>query len=159
MHDAGGAIQVTTSKAVSAASAVTMTAVDYKAQEDARLFAFVNDARVAIEGEPIDISRESNGDMALQIEYQILGDNVADTVLSIGCGEGCSGNLDITKGLIDSLNKGWQVSRLKLSCFAERGADMTKVDSPFTLSVSGVMQIQISSVNLVSNQGDASCSL
>ena len=159
MHDAGGAIQVTTSKAVSAASAVTMTAVDYKAQEDARLFAFVNDARVAIEGEPIDISRESNGDMALQIEYQVLGNSVADTTLSVGCGEGCSGNLDITSGLIDSLNKGWQVSRLKLSCFAERGADMTKVDSPFTLSVSGVMQIQISSVNLVSNQGDASCSL
>jgi len=159
MHDAGGAVQITASKAVSAAGVVTMTALDHKAQEDARLFAFVGDARVAIEGEPIDISRESNGDMALQVEYQVLGDNVANTVLSIGCGEGCSGAIDITKELANKLNQGWQVARLKLSCFAERGADMTKIDSPFTLDVSGAMQIQLSAIDIVSNQGDASCSL
>ena len=159
MHDAGGATQITASKAVSAAGVVTMTALDHKAQEDSRLFAFTGDARVAIEGEPIDISRESNGDMALQVEYQVLGDNVANTVLSIGCGEGCSGAMDITQELTDKLNQGWQVSRLKLSCFAGRGADMTKVDSPFTLNVSGVMNIQLSSIAIVSNQGDASCSL
>lgn len=159
MRDSGGTVQITNSKAVSPSGALTMTALDYKAQEDTRLFAFSGDAVLSIEGEPIDISRESNGDMALEVMYQIVGDKVANTTLSIGCGEGCSGDMDITKGLTSKLNQGWQVSRLKLSCFAEYGTDMTKVSSPVIFRVSGTMQIQMNSINIVSNQGDASCSL
>ena len=107
----------------------------------------------------MDISRESNGDMALELQYQVLGDQVAKTSLGVGCGEGCIGALDITADLTDKLNKGWQVSRVKLSCFADKGADMTNVKSPVVLEVSGTMQIQVTSINIVSNQGDASCSL
>jgi len=159
MRDAGGTVQITGSKAVSASGALTMTALDYKGQEDTRLFAFSGDAVLSIEGEPIDISRESNGDMALELQYQVLGDKVANTTFSIGCGEGCSGDLDITKGLISKLNQGWQVSRLKLSCFAESGTDMTNVSSPAVIKGSGTTQIQIKSIRIDSNQGDANCSL
>ena len=67
--------------------------------------------------------------------------------------------MDITKRLKNKLNQGWQISRLKLSCFAELGTDMSKVDSPFTLAVSGALEIQISAVRIVSNEGDASCTL
>jgi len=159
MRDSGGTVQVTNSKAVSASGTLSMTAFDYRAQEDARLFTFSGDAVLAIEGEAVDISRESNGDMALEIEYQVLGEKVADTTLSVGCGGDCSGALDISKGLAGKLNQGWQISRLKLSCFADRGTDMTKVSSPFIFKVSGTMKIKIISINIVSNQGDASCSL
>ena len=159
MRDAGGTVQITHSKAVSASGALTMMALDHKGQEDTRLFAFAGDAVLSIEGEPIDISRESNGDMALEIQYQVLGDKVANTTLGVGCGEGCAGVMDITEGLAGKLGQGWQVARLKLSCFADKGADMTKVSSPVVLNVSGTMQIQMKSINMVSNQGDASCSL
>ncbi|MDA9094815.1 exo 1,3/1,4-beta-D-glucan glucohydrolase [Porticoccaceae bacterium] len=159
MRDSGGTVQVNNSRVVSASGALAMTALDYMAQEDTRLFTFSSDAVLSIEGEAIDISRESNGDMALEIEYQVLGDKVGMTMFSIGCGEGCGGDLDITKGLAGKLNKGWQVSRLKLSCFAEKGTDMTNVSSPVVLKVSGMLQIQISSIKIDSNQGNASCSL
>ena len=159
MRDAGGTVQVTSSKANSASGVLIMKALDYKAQEDSRLFTFSGDAVLSIEGEPIDISRESNADMALEFQYQVLGDKVANTTLSIACGEGCTGEMDITKGLTSKLNQGWQVSRLKLSCFADKGTDMTMVDAPFVLKVSGTMQIQMNSMNIASNQGDASCSL
>ncbi|MCS5591338.1 MAG: exo 1,3/1,4-beta-D-glucan glucohydrolase, partial [Gammaproteobacteria bacterium] len=137
MRDAGGTVQVTSSKANSASGVLIMKALDYKAQEDSRLFTFSGDAVLSIEGEPIDISRESNADMALEFQYQVLGDKVANTTLSIACGEGCTGEMDITKGLTSKLNQGWQVSRLKLSCFADKGTDMTMVDAPFVLKVSG----------------------
>ncbi|WP_086930474.1 glycoside hydrolase family 3 protein [Agarilytica rhodophyticola] len=159
MRDSGGTVQITNSKAVSAAGALTMTALDHKAQEDTRLFAFSGDAILTIEGEPIDISRESNGDMAMEIQYQVVGDAVADTVLSIGCGEDCLGSMNITEGLKAKRGQGWQETRLKLSCFADKGTDMTKVSSPVIFKVSGNMQLQISSINIVSNQGDASCAL
>ena len=158
LHDSAGAVQVTASKAASASGALTMIALDYKGQEDTRLFTFSDAAVLAIEGEPIDISRESNGDMALEFQYQILGDKVANTTLSVGCGEGCNGALDITKGLANKLNQGWQVSRLKLRCFADNGTDMTKVSSPVIFKVAGPLQLQIHSMNISSTQ-DASCSL
>ena len=136
-----------------------MTALDYMAQEDSRLFEFSRAAVLSIKGESIDISRESNGDMALEIHYQVLGDTVANTAVAVGCGEGCTGEIDITEVLAGKLNQGWQTSRLKLSCFAEQGTDMSKVSSAMVLKVSGTLSIQINSVNIVSNQGDASCSL
>ena len=159
MRDSAGTVQITGSKAASASGALTMTALDYKGQEDTRLFAFSGDAVLSIEGEAVDISRESNGDMALELTYQVLGDKVANTTFTIGCGEGCSGGLDITNGLLSKLNQGWQVSRLKLSCFAERGTDMSKVSSPVVIAGSGATQIQIKSIRIDSNQGDANCSL
>ena len=159
MHDAEGEMMVTTSQAISPSGAITMTALDHKAQEDSRLFVFSDEGILSIEGEPIDLTRQSNGDMAMQIEYQVLGQSVSNTRLSVTCGEDCSGDMDITKRLKNKLNQGWQISRLKLSCFAELGTDMSKVDSPFTLAVSGALEIQISAVRIVSNEGDASCTL
>lgn len=159
MRDSAGTVQVTKSKAVSASGALNMTALDYMAQEDSRLFEFSADAVLSVEGESIDISRESNGDMALEIHYQVLGDKVANTAVAVGCGEGCSGDIDITEGLASKLNQGWQTSRLKLSCFAERGTDMSKVNSAMVLKVSGALKIQFNSISVVSNPGDASCSL
>ena len=159
MRDSGGTVQVTASRANSATGALVMKSLDYRAQEDSRLFAFSGDAVVSIKGKSMDISRESNADMALELHYQVVGDQVANTTLGVGCGEGCSGELNITKGLAKKVNQGWQTSRLKLSCFADRGTDMTRVNAPFILSVVGELKIQLSAIQIVSNQGDASCSL
>jgi len=159
MRDSAGTFQVTNSTAMSVAGALGMTALDYRAQEDSRLFEFSADAVLSIQGEPIDISRESNGDMALEIHYQVLGDQVGKTAVAVDCGEGCSGEIDITEELARKLNQGWQTSRLKLSCFANQGTDMSKVSAPVRLKVSGALTIQLNSINIVSNQGDASCSL
>ncbi len=159
MQDSGGTVQVTSSKANSAAGVVVTKSQDYLAQEDSRLFSFSGDGIVAIEGEPVDISRESNGDMAMELQYQVIGDVEAKVVLSMGCGENCKGELDITKELSQKENLGWQTSRLKLSCFAEKGAKMAIINAPFVLTVSGELQLQLHSLKIVSNQGDASCSL
>ena len=159
IKDSGGTVQVTSSKANSATGVVVMKSMDYLAQEDSRLFNFSGDAIIAIEGEPVDISRESNADMAIEMQYQVIGNVEANAILSIGCGENCSGELDITKDLAQKANLGWQTSRIKLSCFADKGANMAAVSAPFVLSVSGILQVQLHALNIVSNQGDASCSL
>ena len=159
IKDSGGTVQVTSSKANSATGVVVMKSMDYLAQEDSRLFNFSGDAIIAIEGEPVDISRESNADMAIEMQYQVIGNVEANAIMSIGCGENCSGELDITKDLAQKANLGWQTSRIKLSCFANKGANMAAVSAPFVLSVSGILQVQLHALNIVSNQGDASCSL
>jgi beta-glucosidase len=159
MQDAGGTVQVTSSKANSASGVVVMKPLDYLAQEDSRLFNFSGDGIIAIEGESVDISRESNADMAIELQYQVIGDVEANALLGMGCGENCQGELDISNDLSKKANLGWQTSRIKLSCFADKGTKMTAVNSPFVLSVSGELQLQLHSLKIVSNQGDASCSL
>jgi beta-glucosidase len=159
IKDSGGTVQVTSSRANSATGVVVMKSMDYLAQEDSRLFNFSGDAIIAIEGEPVDISRESNADMAIEMQYQVIGNVEANAIMSIGCGENCSGELDITKDLAQKANLGWQTSRIKLSCFADKGANMAAVSAPFVLSISGILQVQLHALNIVSNQGDASCSL
>ena len=159
MQDSGGTVQVTSSKANSASGVVVMKPLDYSAQEDSRLFSFSGDGVIAIEGESVDISRESNADMAIELQYQVIGDVKANALLSMGCGENCQGELDISKDFSQKANLGWQTSRIKLSCFADKGTKMTAVNSPFVLSVSGELQLQLHSLKIVSNHGDASCSL
>ncbi len=159
MQDSGGTVQVTSSKANSATGVIVMKSLDHMAQEDSRLFTFSGDAVLSIEGEPVDISRESNADMAIELQYQVIGNMSAKTTLGIGCGENCKGELDISKDLGKKVNQGWQTSRLQLSCFAQKGTDMTAVNAPFILNVFGTLQIQLSAIQIVSNQGDASCSL
>ncbi|MGB0474175.1 MAG: glycoside hydrolase family 3 protein, partial [Porticoccaceae bacterium] len=146
MQDSGGTVQVTSSKANSATGVIVMKSLDYMAQEDSRLFTFSGDAVLSIEGEPVDISRESNADMAIELQYQVIGDMSAKTTLGIGCGENCKGELDISKDLGKKVNQGWQTSRLKLSCFAQKGTDMTAVNAPFILNVFGTLQIQLSAI-------------
>lgn len=159
VRDGGGDLQVTNSSATSPERSLVVTSVDYTAQEDSRLFTFNGQSSVSVEGEPVDIERESNGDMALEIHYQVLGSKVSDTLLSVGCGDGCLGSLNVTDTLQGKLNTGWQTAQVKLSCFASKGADMTKINRPFVLQSMGKLSFQVNYVKLVSNQGAANCSL
>ena len=51
MHDAEGEMMVTTSQAISPSGAITMTALDHKAQEDSRLFVFSDEGIFYLLGE------------------------------------------------------------------------------------------------------------
>ena len=159
IRDSGGTVQVTNARAVSATGALEVVAQDRMAQEDTSMFTWTDRARMSIEGSPLDLSRESNGDMALQIQYNVAGTAVGNTTFGIGCGEGCTGYLDMTEQLEKKLGLGWQTARIKLSCFAAMGTDMTSVTRPLEVLADGPLSLQIYNIELVSNQGDASCAL
>ena len=84
---------------------LTMTALDYKAQEDTRLFEFSGDCQFAIEGESIDISRESNGDMALEFSIRCLAIKWRIPVLASAVAKAVLVTW-ILQGLLASLIKG-----------------------------------------------------
>ena len=123
------------------------------------MFVWKGRARLSIEGEPINLSSEAEKNMALEIGYQVTGRQVSPTQLSVGCGEGCAGSVNITEQLAGKLNRGWQLGRLELSCFARAGTDMANVDTPFELRAAGPLSLQVSHVKLVSHQGGAGCTL
>ena len=148
---------------LTASGAATVRAIDAGAQENARLATWngEGDGVLAVIGGPADLRRQTNGDMALLMRYRVSTPPTAMTRLSIGCGPGCGGALDITALLTrkpaTTEVDGWRTSKIKLSCFQSAGADMSKVSSPFSLSTAGALSVTISDLRLVPNEGDAEC--
>lgn len=127
-------------------------AVDRNRQEDSRRFLWLGgNATVALAGTaPLDLSRETNGAVAVEIDYRVdaIGDGA---VKLIGFNEGLkpAGNgLDITPQFKAAQGKGWQTMSVPLSCFAKSGLDMTKAQVPLSISTSVTLDLSISRVAL-----------
>ena len=157
--DAGGQTMISGSAGTSTEEMVSVTPADYEAQEDTSIVEWTGQGYLVINGNPVDLTRQSNGDMALQIVYQVMDGEIGQTSFAMGAGEEALGSLDVTDQLQALAGEGWQTSQLKLSCFAEAGADMAAITTPLMVSSDGPLTLQIQSANLVSNEGAASCEL
>jgi len=138
-------------------------AVDRNRQEDSRRFLWLGggSATVALAGAaPLDLSRETNGDVAVEIDYRVdaLGDGA---VRLIGYNEGLkpAGNgLDITSQYKSAKGKGWQTISVPWACFAKAGLDMTNAPGPLSINTSVELDLSISRVALgTSTAGRISC--
>jgi beta-glucosidase len=138
-------------------------AVDRNQQEDSRRFVWSEGgvAAVAIAANvPVDLSRETNGAIAIEIDFRVdaLGDGavkliaLAEGLQLIGTG------LDVTTQLRSAQGKGWQTLSVPLSCFAKAGMDMSKVKIPLSVNTSANLDLSISRIALgTSNVGMVSC--
>jgi beta-glucosidase len=144
---------------LNASGAVTLKTLDAGAQENARQAAWSGegDGTVTIEGPPVDLSRQTTGDMAVMIRYRVETSPGKPVSLSVACGESCGATLDVTSTLSGEKHGEWRTAKIKLSCFKAKGADMTHVSSPFTLSTAGRMTLSFTEIRLASNEGDAFC--
>ncbi len=135
--------------------------VDYKVQEDARSAEWSGKAaaEVFLRAEtPVDISRESNGDLALAFDVRVDQAPTGAVQLGMDCGKDCSGALEMGE-VLAGLPKGeWQTLRIRLRCFDDAGTDMTRVDVPFRVRSEGKLKLSFANVKLVSAaDGEAIC--
>ena len=123
-------------------------AIDRNAQEDSRRFTWSGGGRASVSvalPKPLDLARETNGALALEFDTRvdvIAADDVAVVLYAAGLKDGVA--IPITTDLKALIGKGWHTLSIPLSCFAKRGADMTKVDIPVSIRASGVLDISIS---------------
>lgn len=156
--DKGGETQITGSAQVSAAGSISVKAADYQAQEDTVEANWQDNAQIFIQGNPIDLIRQSTADMALQIEYNVLDVSAGTSHIYMDC-EGCNGQLDISEALKRKVGLGWQQAQIKLSCFGLPNEALSKITVPFGLESEKGTIIQFKEIQIVSNEGAASCSL
>ena len=64
--------------------------------------------------------------------------------------------LDATQ-LLGRADGGWRTVKIKLSCFRNRGADVTQITAPIRITTSGRLALSISELKLAANDGDAVC--
>ncbi len=134
-----------------------MSAVDHKAQEDARrlVWSGATDARVQlVSGKAIDLSRETNGDILMYVTLRRDSALTGPLWLGVGCGQGCSGQVDIGK-TVGQLPAGeWKVLAVPLKCFQAAGADMTKLVQLPYLASAAQADLSFSRIALGQSQAD-----
>ena len=84
----------------------------------------------------------------LVLDMQVVELPQSDVTLRVDCDYPCSGEIDVTATLAGAPTKQWQVYAIPLSCFAEKGADLTKVSSPAVVTTNAAMTLRISEIAL-----------
>lgn len=148
---AGHVIQVTTLPAALQDGSLKAVAVDHQAQEDARRYTWsgVQGATLSIASQvPMDLSRETNGDVMLVLTLRPEQAPTADVSIGVTCGGTCKAMLPLRDALAGLPANQWTTLGVPLKCFAKAGADMTKLESVLHLETAGKLQLSVSRVAL-----------
>ncbi len=156
--DAKGAANGDQGKFSSPGGVVTQTTVDAGAQEAGRSLVFNGKGRgeAAISAEPVDLSRQTTGKMAIAMTYRLDGAIKGPVTLSLGHDLHVERGIDIAKVLKAPVGT-WATVKVSLDCFANQGMNMHLVGVPFSLSSTAPLSISYSSLKLASDEGDAVC--
>ena len=155
LEDSGGQTRVGNENSVaSPRGGVRMTVVDDLAQESGRRFVFSGEGggQALIWGGPVDLTRQSNGEMALSFRYRF--DERPQGRLTLALGPAA---VDVT-GVLGAAPIGeWRTIKVRLSCFGDAGADLAAVERPFQLATDTAAAVSVSEIRLATNEGDAIC--
>ena len=137
-----------------AAGAVTLSAFDWRRQEDARRLSWTGGAAatVALVGTaPINLTRQANGQMVLGLHYRLEQPPSSGVTLSMACGPHCSGAVPLTALLRHAPVRRWQSLRIPLACFAHAGANMSRIDTPFAIHTAGRLTLVVADIRVQSD--------
>jgi beta-glucosidase len=114
--------------ASTADGSLRVTAIDHDAQEDARRFVWSGAAGIALAADaPLDLTRESNGDIGLVLTLRTEQVPVGAITLEAGCGDGCRAQVPIHDALAGLPAHRWTTLGVPLKCFAAAGADVARL--------------------------------
>ncbi len=136
--------------ATTATKRLTASAVDRRRQEDARAFVWAGgpaETRVEASG-PLDLTRESNGELSLAVDVRVDRPATAPVALGMVSTDGKAVTVPITKTLATAKVGDWQQVIVPLQCFAKRGIDMAHVTAPFVIATDGTLGVSISDVKI-----------
>lgn len=103
---------------------------------------------------PSDLTRETNGDLALEIDLKVNAAPTADVRLLMGCGANCVGGISVGSLLVQAArSEQWTRIAVPLRCFEQAGVDMARVETPLTFATAGTLDITLSSARIASPSG------
>jgi beta-glucosidase len=144
--DGGSSTRVTAVPAEALGGRVRVTARDFGVQEGARRFIVTSGAATIVLAAPapVNVARETNGDVQLLITARMVH-APAHATLGANCADpACHAEIPVALPELDH----WVRYGLPLKCFATHGADMTRLNEAFRLTVDGPSDIAIGEVRL-----------
>lgn len=155
LKDPTGEVRPTTgTDGVSPGGRVASHPVDDLAQESGQQFVFAGtgEALAAIQGVPVDLTRQANGEMVLAFRYRV--DAKPSGPVRLGFGQAM---FDVSPVLKTAPVGEWRTLKIRLSCFRQAGADLAAVDSPFRLQTADSLSLSVAEIRLASNENDSVC--
>jgi beta-glucosidase len=99
-------------------------------------------AKASIDGAELDLAREANGGLELELTYRVDHAPSGRVTLAMGWGT-------VDAGTLFSAGEGWRTALLPLKCFADRGASLGHLHPVFTLGATGPFTVSLASIRLV----------
>jgi beta-glucosidase len=122
-------------------------------QEGARQYAFAGSGHVRVAGPAVDLSRQTNAQMSLRIDYRVDARPAGKIMLGVGA----PGAIDATRLFAGAAPGTWTSAKIPLDCFRKAGADMTKVSQPFLLAGGAGFTVSIVGIRLDADPAGAAC--
>jgi beta-glucosidase len=150
-----GAVPQGWSFAMQPAGAGQERRVDRRAQEDARSFTWPGTRQALLvlqAAQPVDLSRETTGQLSLVIEYRVDSPPTGEVAVRMVCGvELCAAQVPITGALRSAPAGEWRTLAIPLGCFAAApGFDPKHVTVPLEIDSSGRLGLSLSDVRIAS---------
>ena len=154
LRDAGGEFRLGSEKSgASPRGGVSVRSTDGAGQESARALTFSQGGGQAlIAAQPVDLTRQSNGEMAIAFRYRVDARPKGPVFLTLG-----AGSVDISSLIAAAPVGEWRTLKVRLSCLRDRGADIAAVDQPWGLRTAADFAVTVEDIRLASNEGDAVC--
>ncbi|WP_347302794.1 glycoside hydrolase family 3 N-terminal domain-containing protein [Croceibacterium sp. TMG7-5b_MA50] len=119
-------------------------------QEGAVQLTWSAPATAMIVGPTLDLTRETNADVLLQLQYRV--DAAPTGAVRVGMGDGL---VDVTPQM--GADPAWRTLRVPLKCFRAAGSDMTTMAVPVKVAANAPFTLAIADARLVTDPEGAVC--
>jgi beta-glucosidase len=125
-------------------------------QEGAQQFTWpAGPATLRIGGAELDLMREANADLSLQISYRVDAAPTSPVKLLMEGGAN-SGAIDASS-LFTGPTGTWRTTKILLKCYQQYGVDLSKVTAPFVIQASGPFSVAIADARILSDPNNSVC--
>ena len=116
-------------------------------------------AEILLTGMSLDLLRQANADMSLQIDYRVDEAPAGGVSLQLGCDPACgdTGALALERILSQAPVGVWHTLKVPLACFREKGADLARIAEPMVISTATRLRMSIAAVSLASDATGSVC--
>jgi beta-glucosidase len=113
--------------------------------------------RIGGGGRTVDLAAAAKSGLALAITYKVDAPPSGPVKFGLGCGPDCSGMIDVSSTLTKPSSKPWRTLTVPLACFAQHGADLTRVEDPLVIATAKPLDLSIREAKLVHRPANAAC--
>lgn len=129
---------------------IQVSTTQINTQQDAKLIRWNGPASYYLKSSQ-SVSLEMFKDAALTFDTIINHAPNSMVTISMSCGPQCGGSVDVTRLFKQSPLNSRRSIKIPLSCFAERGVDLSKVNMPFSIITSAAFSAAFTHIRIVSD--------
>jgi beta-glucosidase len=101
----------------------------------------------------VDLTASAKAGQALTLVYRVDRSPTGKVALSMGCDKDCGHGFDVTRQLRAAPVHHWRTLTAPLSCFAQAGVDLARIENPVVLQTTGALTLSIREARLVPAAG------